>query len=43
MCGICGNADYNETNDMMTKQGELVTSEVMVGDSWRVPGEDGTE
>ena len=37
VCGLCGNFDMAATNDLATRSGASVTSEVEFGNSWRVP------
>ena len=40
MCGMCGDGDGDVTNDLRTREGDIVTSEAEVGNSWVVPGRD---
>ena len=42
MCGICGNADGNVTNDWMKPNGDNVPNQDNeLGESWRVLWDDG--
>uniref|UniRef100_A0A8C7X902 Alpha-tectorin n=1 Tax=Oryzias sinensis TaxID=183150 RepID=A0A8C7X902_9TELE len=39
-CGLCGNFNNNPGDDLQTREGEIVSSEVVFANSWQVPGED---
>ena len=47
MCGICGDADGNSTNDWVTSDGTDVTDDpnkyTLIGSSWRVVRPNDTE
>nr|XP_043881875.1 alpha-tectorin-like [Solea senegalensis] len=38
-CGLCGTFTNNQSDDFRTRSGEIVTSDVVFGNSWRVPGD----
>ncbi|KAM3858157.1 IgGFc-binding protein-like [Diretmus argenteus] len=38
MCGLCGNFNNNEEDDLTTPTGSLVSNAEALGKSWRVPG-----
>ncbi|KAF6732048.1 Alpha-tectorin, partial [Oryzias melastigma] len=39
-CGLCGNFNDNPGDDLRTREGEIVSSEVVFANSWQVPGDD---
>uniref|UniRef100_A0A669CE63 Uncharacterized protein n=1 Tax=Oreochromis niloticus TaxID=8128 RepID=A0A669CE63_ORENI len=39
-CGLCGNFNNQPQDDFRTRQGQLVSSDVVFADSWRASGDD---
>uniref|UniRef100_A0A4W6E0R2 VWFD domain-containing protein n=1 Tax=Lates calcarifer TaxID=8187 RepID=A0A4W6E0R2_LATCA len=39
-CGLCGNFNNNPRDDFITRQGELVSSDVVFANSWQASGDD---
>ncbi|XP_074476997.1 alpha-tectorin-like [Sebastes fasciatus] len=42
-CGLCGNFNNRPEDDFQTRQGELVSSEVVFGNSWQALGDNETD
>uniref|UniRef100_A0A3B5KT40 VWFD domain-containing protein n=1 Tax=Xiphophorus couchianus TaxID=32473 RepID=A0A3B5KT40_9TELE len=39
-CGLCGNFNNNPGDDFRTRQGEVVSSDVVFANSWKISGDD---
>ncbi|XP_008281800.1 alpha-tectorin [Stegastes partitus] len=39
-CGLCGNFNNHPGDDFRTRQGQVVSSDVVFANSWQVPGDD---
>ena len=39
-CGLCGNFNNHPEDDFQTRQGEVVSSDVVFADSWQASGDD---